>query len=101
MAISQSSLTSPKVIAATGGTGAGAVISTLVVWLLGAFVFGGTINAADAEATLAAVPLPVTAFVALVLTAGGTFISGYLTTDPAREASPAPRRALDESEQTV
>lgn len=79
-----SSLVSPKVVAAGAGAGAGSILSSFVVWLVGVLVFGGSPAASAVEATTAAVPLPVVALVGLVLTLAGALIPGYTITDPAR-----------------
>lgn len=55
-----------KVIAGTLGAGAGQVITAFVVWLLDAFAF-----------TRGDVPIPVVAFVGLVITTGLAFAAAY------------------------
>lgn len=60
-----------KVKASTGGATAGVVVGALVIWGLQNYVFKGS-----------DVPVPIQAFVYLVvpaaLTAGSAFVSGYL-----------------------
>lgn len=60
-----------KVKAATLGAGAGAVVSTFVVWGLDALFWNG-----DAAPD---VPLPVVGMVTLAVTAAITYLSGYAT----------------------
>ena len=78
-----------KVYAATIGSGAGSIVGTFVLWLLGVSIFGGQATADQAAAAVAAVPAPVSGFVLLVLSAGGSFLAGYL-------ARHTPRRAAEE-----
>lgn len=85
-----SKLISPKVVAATSGAGAGAIVSGFLVWLIGASAYGVGFAAADADAAVAAVPIQITGMISLVLTVVGAFIPGYQTTDPARSAAAAP-----------
>jgi len=66
-----------KVYAATIGTGAGAVVSAFIVWLLGVIVWRAPFTAPGAAEAVASVPGPVTAIVGLVITVGSSFIGGY------------------------
>ena len=67
-----------KVYAATIGTGAGAVVSAFVVWLLGVLIWAAPFTAPGATEAVAAVPGPVVAIVSLVITVGSTFLGGYV-----------------------
>ncbi len=66
-----------KVYAATLGSGAGAILSGFLLWVLGVTFWHSGSSATNAVAAAAAVPAPVAALVALVLTIGGTFASGF------------------------
>ena len=66
-----------KVIAATAGGGAGGVVGTFVLWVLGAWLWRAGWGADQVDAALAAVPGPVSALVPLILGAAGAFIGGY------------------------
>jgi hypothetical protein len=55
----------PKVAAATAAASSAAVVVTFLLWLLGAYVFGGE------------VPLPVQGIVGLIVTSAATFLAGY------------------------
>lgn len=68
-----------KVWGATVGSGAGATISAFVLWLLGVFVFHAQASAGNSVEAVASVPGPVAGIVALAITAGGTFLGGYIT----------------------
>lgn len=85
---------SPKIVAAAAGAGAGAVVSQLAVWLIGAALFGGGWSADQVDNAIAAVPTPVYAFVVLVVTVIGAAVPGYRVTDPLREVG---RKAAAES----
>jgi hypothetical protein len=50
-----------KVVSATAGSGAGAVVSTFIVWLLGATIWDAGTGASDVDKAIAAVPTPVSA----------------------------------------
>jgi hypothetical protein len=97
---------SPKVIAAAAGAGAGSVISQLRLWLLGAGVWHAGWSADRVDNALAAVPLPVYAFVTLVVTVAGAAIPGYQTADPdrfhtvpdVRPADPADTEVIPDAE---
>lgn len=58
-----------KVTASTLGAGAGAVVATLILWLLDGAFWGG---AGEPD-----VPAPVAAFVTLAVSAGLSFAAGY------------------------
>jgi len=73
-----------KVWAATAGTGAGAIVSTLVLWVLGVTCFGVSTAAESAGQAVAAVPSPVVGAIGLGITVGGTFLGGYLAKHTAR-----------------
>jgi len=71
---------SPKVTTATVGAGTSGVIGTFVLWVTGLF-FGGSADASAVEATLAAVPAPVTMLVLVIVAAAFTFVAGYVKPD--------------------
>ena len=75
---------SPKAIAATGGAGAGAILGTFVNWLLGIFVWDASSASDKVSDTLAAVPYPVSALVALAISGVGAAVSGWKIADPNR-----------------
>lgn len=82
-----SDLPSPKVIsAALGGTG-GLTISGFLIWLIGAGLYGVGFGADVADEAVRAVPLQVSAMLALLLTFVGITVPGYQITDPARNTS--------------
>jgi hypothetical protein len=85
-----------KVYGGTIGTGAGAVISAFVVWLLGVTVWGAPPDSPGATEALAAVPSPVAAIVGLLITVGGSFVGGYLARHTPR---PETTEALDRIEE--
>ncbi len=66
-----------KVWAATVGTGAGAMVSGFIVWLLGVVVWQSPFTAAGATQAVASVPSPVVGIVGLVITVGAAFLGGY------------------------
>jgi len=74
-----------KVYAATIGTGAGAVVSAFLVWLLGVLIWAAPNSAAGAAEAMASVPAPVSAIVGLIITVGSTFLGGYLAKHTPRE----------------
>lgn len=86
--------TSPKVTAASlgaaGGAGAGAVVSTLVLWIIGVSVpsYGVPADANHVGDAIAAVPSPIAGAILLVLSIVGAYVSahraGWLTVDPLR-----------------
>ena len=75
---------SPKVIAAAAGAGAGATISSLLIWVLGITVWSAPATAQSVDQAIAAVPAPVSAFVVLVVTVVGSAAFGWRVTDPNR-----------------
>lgn len=75
---------SPKVVAAAAGAGAGATVATLLLWIIGAGVFGGGWSAEHVDNALAAVPLPLSGFVLLLVTVAGAAFPGYNVADPNR-----------------
>lgn len=75
---------SPKAIAATGGAGAGALVATFANWLLGTLVWDASSAADKVSDALAAVPSPVSALVALVISGAGAAASGWKVADPHR-----------------
>lgn len=85
---------SPKVLAAGAGAGGGTVVGALVLWILGALLFGGSWDAVAAPATVAAVPGPLHDAVLLVLAITGAIIGGYVKVDPDRNG-PIPNPATD------
>lgn len=66
-----------KVAAATVGSGAGAVVSVFILWLLGVLVFGASGDATLSSAAIEAVPTPVAGLIGAAVTVGGTFVGGY------------------------
>jgi hypothetical protein len=77
-----------KVIASTGGAGAGVVLSPFILWLLGVIVWHVPSDAAHAIAAVAAVPTPVVGIVGIIAIPGITFLSGYRA--PHTDRTPAP-----------
>lgn len=75
---------SPKVIAASAGAGAGGVISTFVLWLLGVTYWHEPNGADNVAKALAAVPSPVAAIITLVIGALVAAVAGWTVTDPNR-----------------
>lgn len=84
---------SPKVVASTAGAGAGAVLSSLLIWILGVTAWGQPATATAVNAAVAAVPAPVSGFVVLIVTLIGAGVPGWRTTDPLR-VSPAELETL-------
>jgi hypothetical protein len=66
-----------KVYAATIGSGAGAILSGFILWLLGVTLEHSPATAAGAVDAAASVPQPVAALVFLAITVGGTLLAGY------------------------
>jgi hypothetical protein len=88
---------SPKVVASAAGAGAGATLSTFLIWLIGALLINAwTADAADNA--IAAVPWPVSGIVLLVVTVVFSAVPGYVTTDPARQADTNPQVAAYEDQ---
>jgi hypothetical protein len=81
------SAVSPKIVAAAAGAGAGAVVSTLILWIIGVTAYGVPGDAISVSDAVAAVPSPITAAIGLTLTILGAAIPGYQTTDPLRTPS--------------
>ncbi len=78
---------SPKIVAASAGAGAGAVVSTLILWIIGVVAYHIPADAESVSAAVAAVPSPITAAIGLLLVIAGAAIPGYQTTDPNRVVS--------------
>ena len=74
---------SPKVYAAAAGAGLGTVLTTLLLWLIGAAI-SHRWTADGVDNALAAVPGPLAAFVAAAIIIGGTMLGTYLKSDPLR-----------------
>jgi hypothetical protein len=72
-----------KVLAATAGAGIGTALGTFLLWLAGVFIWHAPSTADAADAALAAVPAPVSALVLTVLSAGVSFLGGWLKHDTA------------------
>lgn len=66
-----------KVIAAAGGAGGGGVFGTLILWVLGASLFGAGWGADQVEAALAAVPSPIVNILPPLLAAAGALAAGF------------------------
>lgn len=66
-----------KVYAATAGFVGSSVVATLLIWLMGAWLWDAGFGSDQVDAALAAVPSPVSAAVLLVLGSLGTFLAGY------------------------
>lgn len=64
-----------KVIAGGAGAGAGAVVATLIVWIVGVAAFGGTVH--DTTGAIAAVPPPVSDAIWVVVSALGSLAAGW------------------------
>lgn len=77
-----------KVVAAAGGAGGGAVFAQFVAWLLGVTVWHVGFDADKAGDAVAAVPAPVYAMIALVVTILGGAIGGWLAPHTPRPAAP-------------
>jgi len=77
-----------KVIAAAAGSGGGATLSAFLVWFLGVTVWGASADADKAQVALAAVPTPVSAIVAIVVTVVVTAAAGWLAPHTSRAAAP-------------
>lgn len=79
-----------KVIAATAGGGAGAVVGTFLLWIMGAGLWHAGWSAEQAVAATSAVPGPVAALVPLLVTVAGAFLGGYLAPHTPRPDLAAP-----------
>lgn len=66
-----------KVIAAAAGSGLGAASATFILWALGVAVWNVPSAANRVTDAVAAVPAPVSALVAIVVTLVGAFTAGY------------------------
>jgi len=84
-----------KVWAAAGG---GSILSGFLLWLIGYLAFGGSTDASKAEATVQAVPAPVSLFVIALAAA----VSGYMAphtakveTQTATSVTPSPAEPVD------
>lgn len=75
---------SPKVLAAGAGAGGGAVVGSVVLWAIGAGIFGGGWDAYSAADAVAAVPAPLSGFVLLTVAVVGAVWAGYAKVDPDR-----------------
>ena len=78
-----------KVYAATLGSGAGAILSGFLLWVLGVTFWHSSASAGDAVAAVAAVPAPVALVVGLVFTVAGTFLSGFQAPHTSRPDLPS------------
>src|SRR4029077_7560209 len=67
-----------KVWASLIGAGSGTVISTFLLWLVGAAFWTHNWSTEGADNAVLAVPAPLAAIMLLVITAGLTFAGGYL-----------------------
>lgn len=74
---------SPKLYAAAVGAGAGAVISQLLVWLIGAII-SQRWDADGVDNAIAAVPSPLYGFILLLVTIAGAAAGAYIKEDPER-----------------
>lgn len=68
----------PKTKAGALGAGGGAIVAAFIDYLLDAWLWNG-------DSIPPAVPLPVSAFVGLVVTAGGAFLASYFARHVNRE----------------
>lgn len=59
-------------------------LTPLVLWLLGAGVFGGPWSAFEVDQALLAVPWPVTGFVTAAIVSSATFVGGWYGKHTAR-----------------
>ena len=74
-----------KVWAASSGAGAGGVVATVLIWLLGATAWGGGTGAGEVEAAYAAVPAPVTALITLAVGYASAWLAGYVAKHTPRD----------------
>lgn len=74
-----------KVWAGVSGTAAGATISAFLIWLLGVTVWDAPSDADSAQSAVGAVPVPVSALVALVVLLLFNFLSMYIAPHTYRE----------------
>lgn len=75
---------SPKVVAGTAGAGAGAILTAVVVWVVGA-AWSGRWDAAGVEVAVDAVPAPLAALLALIIAVALTLIPAWWIRDHVRE----------------
>ena len=75
---------SPKVVASAAGAGAGATVSSLILWILGVAIWDVPATASSAPAAVASVPSPIAGLIVLVVTVVSAAVPGYRTTDPLR-----------------
>ncbi len=66
-----------KVIAGAAGGGGGAAFGTFVIWLLGVLVWGAPSSASHAGDAIAAVPVPVSGLIAILVAAAASAMAGY------------------------
>jgi hypothetical protein len=67
-----------KVVAAAGGSGAGATVATFTLWLLGVLAWHVPNSADRAGDAIAAVPSPVAGLILVVVSALGAALGGWL-----------------------
>ena len=67
-----------KVVAATAGSGAGAVLASFGLWMLGVTVWHVDSGADHAGEAVAAVPSPVAGLILLVVSGLGAAVAGWL-----------------------
>lgn len=84
-----------KTIAAAGGAGGGGIFGTLIIWALGAGLFGAGWSAGQVDAAIAAVPYPLAAVVPPVLGTLGALWAGWAA--PHTERTPTEIQALAEA----
>lgn len=82
--MSMSTPISPKVIAAGAGAGGGAIVSSLILWIIGVTAYHVGADSNSVGDAIAAVPTPISAALGLILVVVGAVLPGYQTTDPAR-----------------
>ena len=75
---------SPKVVASTAGAGAGAVLSSFVIWGLGVLIWKQPPTADMVGAAAAAVPAPVSGLILFVISGLGAAIPGWRVKDSNR-----------------
>lgn len=79
-----------KVWAALIGAGSGTVISTFLLWLMGAAFWTGDWSNQGADNAILAVPSPLSALVLALVAPGLTFLGGYLAKHTPRNDMQAP-----------
>lgn len=72
----------PKVVAATTGAGAGAVVANFLLWVLDVYVL--------TPGQEGDIPGSVTLFVTLAVSAGAAFVAGYMARHQYRSLPPDP-----------